>query len=89
MTLAEVLEELFDEAARKGLTIYRRLGSGLMLGARVNGKTKMLVLSRPNNPKGPSTQEAHTCAKHAGWGDAYGFKANPERKTITIWTRPS
>jgi hypothetical protein len=89
MALRHLIRELFTKAERTKGNAHKRLNSGLQLRARVvekDGKVhELLHLSRPDHPKGPSTQEAHTCAKHAGWGQDYGFRADPATQTISIW----
>ncbi|MDX2008248.1 MAG: hypothetical protein SFU83_23640 [Meiothermus sp.] len=89
MSLQRVIRGLFAEAQRTGKRAHQRLNSGLHLRAGIvvkEGRTfEVLHLTRPDHPKGPSTTEAHTCAKHAGWGERYGFRADPQSQTISIW----
>lgn len=88
MSLSLILDELLAQAKKEGRAKLRTLKSGLTVAARWEADKPVLTLSRANHPKGPSTQEAHTCAKHAGFGEQYGFKADPEDKTITVWKEP-
>jgi hypothetical protein len=90
VSLAAIIRKAFTESeAKGGKATYFSLRSGLKVCARIAEKEgkrfEVLTLSRPDHPKGPSTLEAHTCAKHAGWGEGFGFKANQEQQTITIW----
>lgn len=82
--LGAILAKLIAGARAEGRTRYVTLRSGLQVAAFERDGRTVLALSRPGHPKGPSTQEAATCAKHAGWA-RYGLKGNPEDKTLYIW----
>jgi hypothetical protein len=89
VSLERIIRNLFAESERTGKRAYKVLNSGLHLRAGIvvkQGKTyELLHLSRPDHEKGPSTGEANTCAKYAGWGEQYGFRADEQTQTISIW----
>jgi hypothetical protein len=89
MKLSEIMLEMWTQAKKSGRAEYRTLSSGLTLCARIqpDGK-RVITLSRAGHPKGPSTGEANTVARYAGWED-YGWKADENAKTITIWQKPA
>lgn len=67
--LAVVLTELLTFARERG-TAQRTLERGLRVTAYHRDGDVGLTLTRPDDPQGPSAEEATICALHAGWRHA-------------------
>lgn len=70
MTLATTLQSLLRQAERTGTTQQRHLGRGLYV--RVNAQPPRFLVWRDEGvwePGETAEREAHTCARHLGWGE--------------------